>query len=223
MTNLPAASTVPNPTPTPSTPRLRRDWVERLIDLIQRKWTPAKFAAQWEGINAESLIVAWQEELAGLAREELTDGVSKMQRLTDEWPPTPAKFIALCRPWMDPGEALRIAMTEIVEREKGRDKWPHPAVYWAAIQVGHFEMMRKPHEALLSSYTRAFNECLANPNLPPVPAREAREALPPPTKATPDSPAFQRFKEDMAALKAKGPSQAALRARAAGFKHPGDL
>lgn len=136
----------------------------------------AKFAQQWEGLTPRELRDSWNEKLAGLTEAEIRTAL--VACLTREWPPTLPEFLRLCRPWLDPEIAYRAAVSGMAARRKGNvGAWPHPAVYWAAVDVGG-DLLVQGWQALRGRWEVAYRTQLARTSWDQIPA--PTEALPAP-------------------------------------------
>lgn len=104
------------------------DWVEAIYRKFSIFWGDA-FLAKWKGIPHEDLMIAWSEELAGFSPDELKKGLEECKRKT--FPVSLPEFMNLCRPIINTEEAFYEAMAQSQLRACGKDKWSHPAIFWA--------------------------------------------------------------------------------------------
>lgn len=94
-----------------------------------------KVADLWNGTAPNLIEQEWSRALAGFRRHELQRGIDACA--TRVFAPTLGEFAQLCRPclnhewaWLEAGEGLRA-------RDDGAmGEWSHPAVYFAAIEMG---------------------------------------------------------------------------------------
>lgn len=136
----------------------------------------SRFAQQWEGLTPKALRDSWDQKLAGLSEPEVRQAL--VACLTREWPPTLPEFLRLCRPWLDPEIAFQAAVVGMTARRKGNmGAWPHPAVYWTAVEIGG-DLLSQGWQALRGRWEVAYRAQLARTNWEPVPAPAA--ALPAP-------------------------------------------
>lgn len=143
-------------------PPLRADWIERLFDRMAGLYG-ARFADAWRGVDPERVKRTWAEELAGFTGEEIARGVTALK--TRDWPPTLPEFVKLCRPpadaradWAEACEQMRIRL-----KERGEDRWSRPAVYWAAVAIGAYDLNALAWEQIRGRWERALAEAKSDP------------------------------------------------------------
>ena len=124
----------------------------------------------------------WSDALAGYSADEIRRGLSACQ--TKIFPPTLPEFLMLCRPPIDPESAYIEACKQLSERDRGRDTWSHPAIFWAAMAYGVYEMRSSTWQMARSRWTRVFDEQMAKQSHDPVPQRMVE--LPEPGAGTAD-------------------------------------
>lgn len=154
----------------------------RLDGLYPHRWRSAFANNQ----AIENWRTAWAEGLCDerVTADEVRTGLRVCRRQQD-WPPSFAEFLRACRPTIDPGAALLEAIEQMARRESGGDTWSHPAIYWAAVKIGSFDLGRKTAKDLDPEWRRAFHEQMARKEWPPIHAR--LPALPAPGEThTPD-------------------------------------
>ena len=139
----------------------------RLDGLYPHKWRSA-FASDQAIANWRT---AWAEGLSdeGVTAEELRAGLRACHRR--DWPPSFAEFFKDCRPPIDYQSALIEAVDQMARRESLRDRWSHPAIYWAAVKIGAYDLGRKTLKELLPEWRKAFGDQLELGEWPDVPAR----------------------------------------------------
>ncbi len=147
---------------------LPEPWIERLFSKFEAIYG-ARFADAWKGCNLANVKVVWAEVLGGYSREELAAGVAKC--LSRDWPPTLPEFLKLCRPPIDHHAALIEAVEQMALRESDRDQWSHPAIYWAAVKIGAYDLSRKTLKDLEPEWRKAFGDQLALGQWPEIPWR----------------------------------------------------
>jgi hypothetical protein len=139
-----------------------------------------KFNDQWRGITPRDMRAMWGFALSSYTPEEVQRGLSAcMSRV---WPPTLPEFLLLCRPPVDHEAAFIEAVKQMRQRDNGTDTWSKPAIYWAAVKFGSWELRQASWDRAKVRWTRILDEQLAKEELPPVPPR--MEALPAPGQAT---------------------------------------
>ena len=163
-----------------------------LINEIPQSWIDAlfakmtaiyggKFLDMWRGIDIDSVKQMWAQELNKLSRDDVTRGANAL--MTQEWPPTLPQFIKLCRPAIDAVAAYYEAVNGVIAREHGNiGEWSHPAIFWASVKVGAFDLKHQTYSAIKGRWEGALNEELAKGNWSAIP--EPMIALPPPAPAS---------------------------------------
>ena len=150
-------------------------WIDSLFTRMSGSYG-SKFADLWRGTDLASVRILWGTELAHLSRDELRVGVEALRRRP--FPPTLPEFISLCQPAMNVDAAIYEAVEQLRAREFGKDVWSDPAIYWAAVKVGIFEMLNQPHSQLKPRFEDAIRKIKDRGDVQPVPARV--DALPAP-------------------------------------------
>ncbi len=155
----------------------------RLDGMYPNRWRAA--------FTSEDAVQNWRESWAeafveeGITPHQVADGIRACRRQFD-WPPSLTEFLKACKPHIDPETAFAEACEQMRARDTGTDKWSSPAVYWAAVEFGSWELRHASWDRAKSRWTRILTEKLAQADLPEVPPR--REALPAPgqTRANPE-------------------------------------
>lgn len=142
--------------------------VERLFGRLAAMYG-TKFADLWRGVDMADIKQAWAEALRGYTADEIMRGVNAC--MSRDWPPTLPEFARMCRPGLEPERAFQEAQEQMLRREDGRDKWSHPAIYWSAVQYGHFELRNDSWYTAKSRWESLLRDNLANTEIPPVPPR----------------------------------------------------
>lgn len=139
----------------------------RLDGLYPNKWRAA-FANDQAIANWRT---AWAEGFAdeGVTADEVRAGLKACRRR--EWPPSFAEFFKDCRPSIDYQVALMEAVEQMGRRESKTDRWSHPAIYWAAVKIGSYDLSRKTLRELQPDWNRAFGDQLALGQWPEIPDR----------------------------------------------------
>ncbi len=179
--DLPAATTSTCP-PDP------RRVVARLFKLMQG-WYGAKFADAWAGVPLDVMVDAWVDGLEGYALPEVAAGVTACKAL--KWPPTLPEFLLLCRPPTDYEATFHEATQQMALRERGRDVWRSPLLYWAAQRIGP-DGRAMAYPVVKARWKLALDYCMADAadgRLPPVPVRPL--ALPNEAMKAPIAPAVR--------------------------------
>jgi hypothetical protein len=111
----------------------------------------------------------WAESLRGYTPDEIIRGLSACAR--QQYAPTIPEFLLLCRPNLDAEAAFREARLQLSLRDQDRDTWSHPAVYWAALDCGSYDVLHSSWPQIKTRWTAALQKNLANLSCPPVPQR----------------------------------------------------
>lgn len=157
---------------------LPRTWIEKLFDKMLLSYGK-KFTDQWIGADPDKLIAHWADELSGYSREELSRGYAGLE--SRDWPPTLPEFKRMCRPPVDLIAAYYEAANGVQARERGEvGEWSHPAVYWASVKVGAFDLKSQSYSQIKARWEHALQDELAKGQWTPVP--EPSLALPAPGK-----------------------------------------
>ncbi len=139
----------------------------RLDGLYPHKWRSAfandQAIANWR--------IAWAEGFSeeGITADEVRAGLKACRRR--DWPPSFAEFFKDCRPPIDYQSALIEAVEQMGRRESGADRWSHPAIYWAAVKIGAYDLSRKTLRDLEGEWRKAFGDQIALGQWPEIPAR----------------------------------------------------
>jgi hypothetical protein len=169
-------------------------WIDSLFGRMSGMYG-SKFADLWRGTDLASVRKLWGTELSSLSREQLRGGVESLRRRP--FPPTLPEFVMLCQPAVSVDAAIYEAVEQLRNREFDKDVWSNPAIYWAAIKVGVFDMLNLAHGALIKRFAAALESVLAQDQIPAVPPRLT--ALP----ATGSAQAQpERVKEEMTKIRA---------------------
>ena len=84
-------------------------------------------------------------------------------------PPSLYTFLAYASPIPDFQEAFVEARKQLPLRETGRDVWSHPAIYWAAVDFGGFELRNTTLASGRLRWAKLLNARLRLHWLPPIP------------------------------------------------------
>lgn len=156
----------------------------------------SKFAQQWEGLTPRELRESWDQKLSGVTELEVRQAL--VACLTRDWPPTLPEFLRLCRPWMDPEVAFQAAVAGMAARRKAdTGNWPHPAVYWAAVEIGAHDLQAQGWQALRARWEAIYRAQLARTSWDPIPV--PAPALPAPGATVTSNADGMRRVQDLAA------------------------
>lgn len=153
-------------------------------------------AEQWRNSWAYTLAVE------GITGNEVSNALAVCVKRHPSFLPTCGEFILCMRRNNDPQTAHTEAIEQMHKRESGEDVWSHPAVYWAAVKIGAFDLNNLAWEQIKNRWTHALDEMRRRENIEPVPPR--RVALPAPGRlSVPDDVAKKRMHDIMQNLTTK--------------------
>lgn len=152
-------------------------WVEKLFERFSLIYG-AKFLDQWANVDQNKLKQAWAEDLAGYTGFEIKRGLDTCKTKAPTFPPTLFEFLAMCRPSVSVEAAFYEAVEQIQRRADGRDKWSHPAIYFAAARIGAHDLKNNAWAQIKGRWTTVFDEVMTAGVWPEIPPH--REALPAP-------------------------------------------
>jgi len=142
---------------------------------------PNKWAASFKSEQAiEDWKQAWAESFDedGLTGADVKEGIRNCRRMYD-WPPSISEFTKACRPYLTPDVAFTEAVKGITERNRGnRGNWSHPAIFWAAMRVGTYDLMNSGYAVLKGRWENALTDILAKGKWEPVPDAHVQLAAP---------------------------------------------
>jgi len=163
-----------------STYPLPMAWIEKLFDRMISHYGN-KFLDMWRDIDLQGVKATWAHELGKLSRDEIARGANALSG--QEWPPTLPQFISLCRVKINPLSAYYEAINGLAARDRGEiGEWSHPAVFWASVKVGAFDLKNQPYAAIRARWDAAFDEEMAKGQWVAIP--EPMVALPAPALAS---------------------------------------
>lgn len=163
VTSLPKSSALPD------------SWVARIFERMEDRYGDL-WATRYGAFPRDRVMRTWAEDLADLSRDELAQGVAACR--DQKFPPTLPEFRALCRPPIDYQSALLEAVEQMGCRASGADRWSHPAIYWAAVKIGAYDLSRLTLKELETRWRKEFGEQMALGKWLDIPVRH--EALPAP-------------------------------------------
>jgi hypothetical protein len=158
-------------------------WVEKLFERMVGLYGN-KFLDMWGKTDLLQVKAIWAQELGKLSRDEIAKGANAL--INQEWCPTLPQFIKLCRTDIDAVTAYYEAVNGVIAREKGEiGEWSHPAIFWASVKVGSFDLKNQTYSNIKARWERALDEEINKGEWSDIP--QAQIALPPPaTPATKD-------------------------------------
>ncbi|OUE47318.1 hypothetical protein BZY94_06350 [Burkholderia territorii] len=106
----------------------------------------------------------------------ISDGL-KVCRKSYDWPPSLTEFLKACKPQINVDAAIYEAIEQMRKRQHGKDVWSNPAIYWAAVKVGEFDMVSQTFSSIKPRFESALKIVLESA-VPPVPERVPALAAP---------------------------------------------
>jgi len=151
----------------------------RLDGLYPHRWRSA-FASDDAIANWRN---AWADGFAdeGVTLAEIKAGMKACRRRF-AWPPSFAEFLSACRPPVDFESAFCEAVEQMRRRESDCDEWSSPAIYWAAVQIGSFDLRNATWPVIKPRWTAVLQAQLDKREWPEIPPRLA--ALPAPGQSS---------------------------------------
>lgn len=138
-----------------------------------------RYTDMWGATESKALAGFWAQQMAGYSDAEIKRGVAALS--DREWPPTLPEFKRMCRPPIDPQAAYFEAVEGVQARERGeRGNWSHPAIYWAAVKVGAFDLKNCGYAQIAKRWETALQAILDAGSYEPIP--DPALALPAPGK-----------------------------------------
>ena len=162
-------------------------WVERLFQRMEDRYGDL-WANRYGAFPRDRVKRSWAEDLGDLSRDELARGVDACRGA--KLPPTLPEFRALCRPPIDFEAAFVEAVQQMAERDKGNDRWSLPAIFWAAVTIGAFDLRNSSWQTIEKRWRKVLQAELDKGEWQPVPARAI--ALPEPKPTARDREAAER-------------------------------
>ena len=154
------------------------EWIEKLF-LKMSGLYGNKFKTMWAENDLRSVKAIWAEELGKLSRDEIARGANAL--MSQEWPPTLPQFIKMCRIEIDPLKAYYEALNGAVARESGAvGDWSHPAIFWAMVAVGAFDMKNQTYSQIKGRWESALADQIGRGSWADIPVPAV--ALPAPTQ-----------------------------------------
>lgn len=198
--NTPATTSTTSPAPLNAwtKPRQKLGGISAIAHLFQR--LQGKFPAQWPRLfpTAEK-VATWEAEWIteflrlGITFAEVNRG---LDNLSGKYTPNIGEFIAACRPPVDLEQTFHEAVDQMQRRKGGaafrsqhpgqalpphlHDSWSSPAVYWAAVKLGH-DLHVNPWDKMRGRWAAAIAQAQkdigtgAAPNFVPEPLLQIEE------------------------------------------------
>lgn len=154
-------------------------WIDRIFSRLSGMYGN-RFTDMWSGVATAEVKATWADGLLGYSVDEIKRGLAEC--LKHDWPPTLPQFLKLCRPAMDYESAYAEACEQINRRRYGKDKWSHPAIFWAAAELGS-DLTSFRYADIRSRWRNALDEAMhdvstGDKGAVPAPAPALPESLP---------------------------------------------
>lgn len=156
-----------------------RDWPDgkkgSLMDRLFNR-LDGTYPNRWRAaFGTDAAIANWREAWAeafaeeGITPEEIKRGIVECRKRYD-WPPSLPEFLRACRPPLDFEASFAEAVKQMRLRyDDGSDRWSSPAIYWAAVEIGDFDLRSKPYPSLKGKWEKALTEAVAGIKVGTVP------------------------------------------------------
>ena len=154
-------------------------WMEKLFQKMEDRFGDL-WANRYGAFPRSRVKNTWAEDLADLSGEEIARGANACK--STKFPPTLPEFRSLCRPPIDFEAAFVEAVQQMCAREEGRDKWSHPAIFWAAVTIGSFDLRNGSWSTLERRWRKVFQAEVDKAEWQQVPVRAIALPAPEPTE-----------------------------------------
>ncbi len=147
-----------------------RDWPDgsrcSMMDRLYNR-LDGMYPTRWRAAFADKVAISnWREAWAeafdeeGITPTEIKRGIIECRRRHD-WPPSLAEFLKACRPPIDYHAAFVEAVEQSRLREEGRDAWSNPAIYWAAVEFGSFDLRNLSYDVAKARWVKCIDGAIA--------------------------------------------------------------
>ncbi|MGI4812128.1 MAG: replication protein P [Janthinobacterium lividum] len=166
-------------------PKVGIAWIDHLYNRLDGAY-PNRWRAAFSGPTAiENWRETWSEAFVeeGLTPNMVGAGLKACRRMYD-WPPSLTEFIKACQPPINVDAAIYEAIAQMRARQTGKDMWSDPAIFWAAMKVGEWDMVSSSFAQLRPRFEAALKAVLAQGEVLPVPPRVEAIAAPGKSEST---------------------------------------
>lgn len=160
---------------------LPESWMDRLFERMEDRYGDL-WASRYGAFPRTRVMRTWAEDLADLSRDELARGVEACR--SAKFPPNLPEFRALCRPPVDFEAAFVEASDQMIRRETGSDRWSSPAIFWAAVTIGSFDIRNSAWAVIEKRWRKVLQAELDKGEWQPIPERVIALPAPPVTRET---------------------------------------
>lgn len=118
------------------------------------------------GTSISSAECTWADTLDDMGITPLEakialDCINRGETKSFRYLPTLPEFAQLCRPNIDYQLAFEEAVEQTRLRIDGRDGWSHPAIFWAAVEIGPWDLNRSNWNQIKTRWTEILRNKLA--------------------------------------------------------------
>ena len=159
--------------------QLPDSWIEKLFQKMEDRYGDL-WATRYGLFPRDRVKQTWAEDLGDLSGEEVARGVAACR--TAKFPPTLPEFRSLCRPPIDFEIAYHEAVQQMSARESGKDRWTSPAIFWAAVTIGAFDLRNGSWQSLEKRWRKVLQAEIDKGEWQPIPVRAVALPAPPVTK-----------------------------------------
>lgn len=183
----------------------------RFASMYMHKWsshfTTPDIVSDWKKAWSSALINS------GITFQMALEGIERCRAEYPTWPPTEGQFIALCKPPLDYEQAFHDALRQLNKRHMNNpaepDYWPQPALYWAAVDFGQYELRQASYSQVAARWKKLLDKRLGSdcPDVPPFVPQLAAPPRDASGKAISSTEARAAAIQAMRALSDKNPSR----------------
>jgi hypothetical protein len=157
--------------------------IERLFNRMGRLYL-TKWTHSFKGdADIKSWALEWSQEFVrhGITPHMILPAIERCSTEYEDWPPNCPQLIAMCRPVIDYEQAFNEAVQEMRKRSVGEDRWAHPAIYWAAMDFGWYDLRQATYGQAAHRWKKLLDKhlmagCPDVPKYVPQLAAPARDA-----------------------------------------------
>lgn len=134
--------------------RIPDSWIEKIFLKMESRYG-SLWADRYGALPRNQVKSDWAEDLAGFTGEELRKGLEACKTL--KFPPTLPEFLTLCRPVLDGRAEWAEACEQMRIRLQGeqKDHWSRPEVYWAAVNIGWYDLNSQGWDQIKTRWSNA--------------------------------------------------------------------
>ncbi|HYD58936.1 MAG TPA: hypothetical protein VEC35_01180 [Noviherbaspirillum sp.] len=110
----------------------------------------------------ENMKQVWAQKIRenGMTFADIKRGLKACDKA--QFPPTWSEFLEMCKPRLDPLAAYYEAVNGVTARDRGEvGEWSHPAIFFAAIAVGAFDLKNLGYSQIKVRWEKALAAELA--------------------------------------------------------------